>query len=320
MTPISILIIDDEPMNFDVIEALLNSGGGISSSIANASETINQDYQLHYAASGEEAITSLEIICPTLILLDVMMPEVNGLQVCKQIRSMPAWSTVPIIMVTALTGKQDLADCLEAGANDFISKPINCLELRARVGSMLRIQEQYQQISILNEKLEQALQRQKARLNMTQVSLDNQIHERLTAEHSLRLNESQFRALISNTSDLIFLIDLSGEVCYISPSVSRNLGYSPVDVANQSFRKWIHPQDQTMVDHFVDHVINAPDTSVATKLRWHNHDGQWSLHETIAQKFEDNTGFSGIVLNIRGVQDRLECETLYNSSNSSRSH
>lgn len=129
----SILVIDDEPNNFDVIEALLS----------------DQDYELYYAASGEEGIANLETYNPDLILLDVMMPGIDGIEVCRQIKALSAWQAVPIIMVTALSEKSDLANCLNAGADDFISKPVNTIELRARVSSMLRIKYQYDHLQTM---------------------------------------------------------------------------------------------------------------------------------------------------------------------------
>lgn len=138
----SILVIDDEPDNFDVIETLLNE----------------QDYVLHYAASGSSAIASLKLFDPDVILLDVMMPGIDGIEVCKQIKAMPQWEPVPIIMVTALTTKEDLARCLEAGADDFISKPVNGIELRARLKSMLRIKQQYARIESLSKLQENTIQ------------------------------------------------------------------------------------------------------------------------------------------------------------------
>lgn len=129
----SILVIDDEPDNFDVIEALLS----------------RQDYQLHYADSGPAAIASLDACQPDLILLDVMMPGSDGIEVCRQIKALPQWQLVPIIMVTALSARSDLAHCLIAGADDFISKPVNGIELLARVQAMLRIKRQYDQIQNL---------------------------------------------------------------------------------------------------------------------------------------------------------------------------
>ncbi|MBD1911619.1 MULTISPECIES: hybrid sensor histidine kinase/response regulator [unclassified Leptolyngbya] len=128
-----ILVVDDEADNFMVIEALLSK----------------QDYELHYAAGGEEAIAALHACLPDLILLDVMMPRINGIELCQHIKSKPKWQAIPIIMVTALNSKADLARCLAAGADDFISKPVNSIELRARVQSMLRIKHQYDDLQTL---------------------------------------------------------------------------------------------------------------------------------------------------------------------------
>ncbi|MGK7889288.1 MAG: response regulator [Leptolyngbyaceae cyanobacterium] len=128
---ISILVVDDEPNNFDTIEGML----------------MGQGYDLDYAPNGRDAIDSLgQFFNPDVILLDVMMPEMDGIAVCRHIKSMPEWQAVPIIMVTALTSKEDLARCLRAGADDFISKPISATELRARVQSMTRIKQQYDQL------------------------------------------------------------------------------------------------------------------------------------------------------------------------------
>lgn len=126
-TPAKILVIDDELDNFDVIEALLNPEG----------------YDLTYVSSGQQALSLLETFHPQLILLDVMMPEMNGIEFCQHLKSKSWGRYIPIIIVTALTAKEDLAKCLEVGADDFISKPVNGLELRSRVRSLLRIKHQY---------------------------------------------------------------------------------------------------------------------------------------------------------------------------------
>jgi two-component system, sensor histidine kinase and response regulator len=130
MNSYSILIVDDEPDNFDVIQSLLST----------------ESYKLHYAINGEQAIAALDKFDPDVILLDVMMPGLNGFEVCKQIKAMSKWKSVPIVMVTALSSKEDLARCLAAGADDFVNKPVNGIELRARVRSMLRIKKQHDRI------------------------------------------------------------------------------------------------------------------------------------------------------------------------------
>lgn len=143
-----ILVVDDEPDNFDVIEALLN----------------DEKYELHYISSGKDAIASLDLLDPDLILLDVMMPDMDGREVCSRIKAIPKWEALPIIMVTALTSKIDLAKCLMTGADDFISKPINSLELKARVRSMLHIRHQYEQIANFNTMLQAAVERRTEKL------------------------------------------------------------------------------------------------------------------------------------------------------------
>jgi two-component system, sensor histidine kinase and response regulator len=129
----SILVVDDEPDNFDVIETLLHDTG----------------YVLNYASSGRKAFDRLETSQPDVILLDVMMPDINGIEVCRLLKNNPQWRAIPIIMVTSLSSKEDLAQCMSAGADDFVSKPVNGLELRARIHSMLRIKQQYDDLQVL---------------------------------------------------------------------------------------------------------------------------------------------------------------------------
>ncbi|MEI6428915.1 MAG: hybrid sensor histidine kinase/response regulator [Pseudanabaena sp. ELA607] len=130
-----ILVVDDEPVNFSVIRTLLLKDG----------------YQLEYISNGIDIMQKLSEINPDLLLLDVMMPEISGMDICRQIKSDPAWEGLPIIIVTALSTKEDLSDSLDAGADDFIPKPVHGLELRARVKSMLRIKRQYDKIQELYE-------------------------------------------------------------------------------------------------------------------------------------------------------------------------
>ncbi|MFG6101557.1 EAL domain-containing protein [Leptothoe sp. EHU-05/26/07-4] len=151
-----ILVVDDEPNNFEVIEALLAT----------------ENYELQSATSGKEALGILPSVQPDLILLDIAMPEMDGLAVCQKIKAMPQWQSIPIIIVTAVTGKLVLAKCLETGADDFISKPVSGLELRARVRSMLRIRQQHQQLSAFNTHLEATVQERTEQLQ-TMIAQDS---------------------------------------------------------------------------------------------------------------------------------------------------
>ncbi len=149
-TQASILVVDDEPTNFDVIETLLAS----------------ENYQLHYASSGQRVLDRLERFDPDVILMDVMMPDLDGIEVCRQIRAKSKWEYVPILIVTALTSKADLSRAIAAGADDFISKPLSKLELKARIHSLLRIKRQH-------DLLTGNVKRQESTINLLQNSLQD---------------------------------------------------------------------------------------------------------------------------------------------------
>ncbi|WP_341528451.1 response regulator [Nostoc sp. UHCC 0302] len=123
----SVWVVDDEPNGFEVIELLLRREG----------------HHLTYFNSGKAILNQLESSLPDVILLDVMMPEIDGIETCRRIKANSNWKPIPIIIVTALDSKEDLARSLAAGADDFLTKPVNGVELRARVRSMLRIKQQY---------------------------------------------------------------------------------------------------------------------------------------------------------------------------------
>ncbi len=135
MSKATILVVDDDPNNFDVIEALLSS----------------LDYSIYYAANGQQALHNLEQYNPDLILLDVMMPDMDGIEVCRRIKSQDSTHSIPIMMVTALTSKEELAHCFETGADDFINKPVNGIELRARVKSLLKIKQHYDKLEAFSQ-------------------------------------------------------------------------------------------------------------------------------------------------------------------------
>jgi class 3 adenylate cyclase/CheY-like chemotaxis protein len=153
--PAKILVVDDTPKNVKLLADLLTVKG----------------YSVVTAASGREALARLESDEPDLVLLDVVMPEMSGYEVCRKIRENPDAGILPIIMVTALDPAEERIKGLEAGADDFLTKPINQAELLARVKSLLRIKELYDtvqqqafQLSDLNKNLECRVQEQVGQL------------------------------------------------------------------------------------------------------------------------------------------------------------
>ena len=118
-----ILIADDNSANRELLEALL----------------ANIDCDTEIAVDGQETLDKVKSFKPDLILLDVMMPKKNGFEVCRTVKSDPTTSRIMVLMVTALSELGDVERAVEAGTDDFLSKPVNSLEFQKRVKNMLKL-------------------------------------------------------------------------------------------------------------------------------------------------------------------------------------
>src|SRR6059036_64739 len=147
--PEKILVVDDVPVNVKLLADLLAVKG----------------YAVVTAASGAEALVKVEKEQPALVLLDVMMPGMSGYDVCRKIRQNPATSMLPVIMVTALDPTQERVKGIDAGADDFLTKPINQPELLARVKSLLRIKLLQDELAEWSRTLERRVEQQLAQLD-----------------------------------------------------------------------------------------------------------------------------------------------------------
>jgi class 3 adenylate cyclase len=150
-TPARVLIVDDNDTNREILARRLTANG----------------YEVLHARDGEEALAAARQHLPDLILLDVMMPKLDGVEVCRRLKSDSALPFTPIILVTAKSDTKDVVSGLEAGADDYVTKPVDQLALVARVRSALRMKALHDQVQALvtelsesNRTLEQRIARQ----------------------------------------------------------------------------------------------------------------------------------------------------------------
>jgi CheY-like chemotaxis protein len=123
ITAMSVLVVDDNEQNLELIEAYLEELG----------------CRIRTARDGVETLQAVETDPPDMILLDVMMPRMSGFQACAKIKSNSKTRDIPILMITALNEVGDAEKAVESGADDFLTKPVNKLELLTRVRDLMRV-------------------------------------------------------------------------------------------------------------------------------------------------------------------------------------
>jgi PAS domain S-box-containing protein len=190
-----ILVVDDEQMNIELLDGILS-----------------KDYEVVTALSGIEALVKVEKTFPDIVLLDVMMPNMNGYSVCKQLKSSPKTMSIPIVMVTALKEREDKIKAIEAGADDFLSKPVDMLELTSRVKSLIRVK---------------------------------QYHDSLAEEREKLLI---FGSALDSMDDCVLITNMSGDIKYGNPAFEKKYGYSHAEINKLHISAIKHPESTLPLD------------------------------------------------------------------------
>ncbi len=174
-----VLIVDDEPQNRALFSTLLEREG----------------YSVEVAADGVEALDKIELEAPDLILLDVQMPRVNGFEVCRRVKGDDRRRLIPIVLVTGLAAREDRIRGIEAGADDFLAKPVDRDELRARVGSLIRVKQYTDQLESAEAIIMSLARTIEARDAYTQGHCERLAHYATALGNSLGLSRQQLSAL-----------------------------------------------------------------------------------------------------------------------------
>lgn len=196
----TILIVDDDPVSQETLAGLL----------------ANQSYELFLASRGSEALTQAAQLVPDLILLDVMMPDMDGFEVCRRLRLDPLLADVPVIMVTALDDRDSRLRGFEVGADDFICKPFDRLELRARVRAITRLNRQRR---------------------LRTLELQNE--------------RDRTRAILEALGEAVIVTDPAGIIQYVNPATIILTGFTGKELLRQNWR--ICQSDRQSAD-FYSHI------------------------------------------------------------------
>lgn len=215
----SILIVEDNPNNIRILEETLTQYG----------------CQVLVAQSGAEALQRADRGSPDLILLDIMLPDINGFDVCIELKNNDKTSRTPVIFLTALHDSRHKIRGFTVGGVDYVTKPINTQELIMRVITHLRLY-------FLTEKLEQEIYERTQSLQKTNKRLQAEIKEREEAEHLNRY----FAMIVENMMDACISTDMQFNVTSWNPAAEKMYGYTGAEVIGKPLNdiiKQIYPED-----------------------------------------------------------------------------
>ncbi|MEO5339876.1 MAG: response regulator [Magnetococcus sp. MYC-9] len=201
----AILIVDDEPVNIEVLN-----------------EILQDDYRILFATHGEEALEVASAQRPDLILLDVMMPGMDGREVCARIKADPDLRDIPVIFVTAMARDQHEMTGLEAGAVDYITKPVSPAVVQLRVRNHLELKQH-------RERLETLIRERTAEL--------------VQARDSAKEREALLWTVLSSSLDAFIMMDVQGKVLEFNPAAETLFGFNRAQLIGEDLAEFIIPSE-----------------------------------------------------------------------------
>jgi PAS domain S-box-containing protein len=258
----SILIVDDTLPTIDLIRTVLEGQG----------------YDVMVATSGEQTIKRAGLKTPDLILLDVLMPGMDGFETCRRLKAEESTRDIPVIFMTALGATESKVKGFELGAVDYVTKPIEVEEVLARVRTHLslhtmrlelevqnrRLQQEIQErqqaeeeIRKLNAELEQRVEERTGELREANEQLKQKIEERKRTEEALRESEGKYRLLAENVVDVIWSCDMDIKFTYVSPSAKRLRGFTVQEAMEQTMDEVLTPQSLELAMNIFAEEMNV---------------------------------------------------------------
>ena len=223
-----ILCVDDEPLNLSLLEAMLSPRG----------------YDVVSAANGPEALEKIAAERIDICLLDVMMPGMDGFEACRRIKSDDLHRNIPVVMVTSYTDMENRILGIEAGAEDFISKPFDSAEVLARIKMLLHVKSLNEELRNAHDKLELTVHERTKELTRANAQLLQEIDERKGAEESLQAAFAEIKLLKER---------LQAENVYLQQEVAREYNFGEIigqsNAISHVFSRieQVAPQDATVL-------------------------------------------------------------------------
>jgi PAS domain S-box-containing protein len=270
-----ILIVDDRPQNLQLLETMLG----------------DQGCQVCTVSSGELALQAVRQAPPQLILLDILMPGLDGYEVCARLKAEPGLRDIPVLFLSGLSAAGDRVRAFQAGGVDFIAKPFQLEEVKARVRNHLELARQRRALQAANEQLQAELAG----------------HRRTQA--ALRAAEERFRGISEHAHDAICLIEPAGKIVWCNDQAVRLSGHARAQLlAADSFAVFVAPESLATVGaHFRQFQAGAPHVR-RLGFDFIRADGQRRTAQTHLAEISDRSGQRLLVVSMLDVTEGLRAE------------
>ncbi len=289
----TILIVDDMPENLDILVSALG----------------NQGYDIIVAKNGKEAFRRMESSAPDIVLLDVLMPEMDGFQVLRMISSNSKFCHIPVIVITALTGMEDKIKGFELGAVDYVTKPFEHLEVLARIKTHLSIRNLRKQLEESNKLLEARVKERTEALVKTNRDLKEKILDNQRVFQALQESEARFQSVFEQAAIGIAIVGLDGNWIQLNPMSCAIMGYSKSELIGMPFESTTHESDiQSDLDD-VKRLLKGHSNRIFKKKRFVRKDASvvWvSLFATLVRDVEHKPQYFIVVID--EITDQVRAE------------
>ena len=268
-----ILVVDDLPESLVLISQILASAG----------------HDVRLADSGELALASAKAIHPELILLDIVMPGMDGIEVCRRLKAAPETQDIPVVLMSARAEVRQRVEGWNVGAVDFVTKPFEEQELLARVRTRL-------ELSRLKKELEEIVRERTASLLTANERLMEELEERIRADAAVRESEARFRNMADTVSALIWTSGPDGKVNFCNAYALTFTGRLFEELMGDCWKTAVHPEDMDTKHPLCMPAKEAWPHRCQTEFRLRRHDGEyrWML-DTATPRFLADGVFAGYV-------------------------
>ena len=291
VTPDNILIIDDNAESLRLLHALLSEQG----------------YSVRVATNGTMALESARSKRPDLILLDIRMPDIDGYEVCKRLKSSDATKDVSVIFVSVGIEALDKVKAFAVGGVDYITKPYKAEEVLARVRAHLTISHLQQQLRSINEELEARIRERTADLARANESLQTEIAERTQAEESLRKTHNDLQATMNAIPDILFEVDGDGHIYNFNVRKDQLLYLSPDDFLGKTVTE-VMPEEAAKI--IMSAIAEAQEKGFhcGAVYSLDMPEGRQWFELSIANREGNSDGYERLIALVRDITDRIRAE------------